>query len=287
MIYANKGNRDEFDGKAVLRAMRDTFYPDGRRRAVFTIPWWKAGRWIEIAVRTGTEPLVLHRLAIAESRYPLEVTATFGCDDPTIAPILKLFWNEKRGMVADTVAKDRFSEHAQCLALLAGMLSPHMAKRAFAGLVEADDLARCTIYFSHYLFETYLRFGRADLFQEKLSLWRDLVRDGLRTPVEAPGERGRSDCHAWGAHPLYHFQTGIAGIRPVCNGFTAAEIAPQFGPLTRIKASMLTPKGLIAIDLHRDGDSLSGTIAIPPNLPATFIWRGNRIPLRAGNNNLH
>lgn len=158
-IYANKGNRDEFDGKAVLRAMRDTFYPDGRRRAVFTIPWWKAGRWIEIAVRTGTEPLVL-----------------------------------------------------QCLALLAGMLSPHMAKRAFAGLVEADDLARCTIYFSHYLFETYLRFGRADLFLEKLSLWRDLVRDG---------------------------------------------------------------------------DSLSGTIAIPPNLPTTFIWRGNRIPLRAGNNNLH
>ena len=478
-IYANKGNRDEFDGKAVLRAMRDTFHPDGRRRAAFTVPWWKAGRWIELAVRTGAQPLVLRRLAIAESRYPLATAATFECDDPTLSPIRTIclrglenclhetfmdcpyfeqqmypgdtrvemlvlnalsgdtrpvrnaiaafdharrdnglvpmatpsrnvqdsatyslcwammagdyalwhgadgflrarlpgfrhtldgialwengdgllealpgwsfvdwspqwdhygnapggraglsavnnllyvhalksvaraeeavgetamarrwldkarrveaairtrFWDESRGMVADTAAKDRFSEHAQCLALLAGTLPARMAKRAFAALVEADDLARCTIYFSHYLFETYLRFGRADLFLEKLDLWRGLVRDGLRTPIEAPGERGRSDCHAWGAHPLYHLQTGIAGIRPAANGFASVEIAPQFGPLTHITASMPTPKGHVSVNLRRDGDAVSGTISVPPDLPATFILHGHRIVLHAGVN---
>ena len=478
-IYANKGNRDEFDGKTLLRTMRDTFYPNGRRRAAFTVPWWKAGRWIEIAVQTCGEPLILRRLAIVESRYPLEAVATFECDDSTIAPIRRIclrgmesclhetfmdcpyyeqqmypgdtrvemlvvnalsgdvrpirnaisafdyarrengfvpmaapsrniqdsatyslcwtmmagdyalwhgaddflrarlpgmrhtldgialwengdgllqnlpgwsfvdwspewdhfgnapdgreglsavnnllyvhalksvakaeeavgettmakrwldkarrveaairtrFWDESRGMVADTAAKDRFSEHAQCLALLAATLPPRMSRRAFAGLVEADDLARCTIYFSHYLFETYLRFGRADLFLNKLDLWRDLVRDGLMTPVEAPGERGRSDCHAWGAHPLYHFQTGITGIRPVANGFASVEIAPQFGPLKRIKASMPTPKGILSVDLRRDDDAVSGTITVPAGLPATFVWRKSRFPLHSGVN---
>ena len=480
-IYANKGNRGEFDGKVVLRAMRDTFLPDGRARAAFTTPWWKAGRWIELAVRTGAEPLVLRRLAIAESRYPLESVARFECDDPTIAPIARMcvrgmqsclhetfmdcpyfeqqmypgdtrvqmlilnavsgdprpvrfgmgafdfarrenglvpmavpsrnrqesatyslswammagdyalwhgaddflrarlpglrhtldgialyenadgllenlpgwsfvdwapewgefgnapdgrtglsavnnllyvhalqsaakaeaaagdaamaarwrrraravgaailarFWDNGRGLVADTAAKNRFSEHAQCLALLAGVLPARRAKRTFRGLMEAPDLARCTVYFSHYLFETFLRFGRADLFLKRLDLWRGFVRDGLKTPLEAPGWRGRSDCHAWGTHPLYHLATGIAGIRPVANGFAAAEIAPQFGPLTRIKASMPTPKGSISVELTRDGEAVTGIVTVPAGLPATFVWRGRNLKLKVGANRI-
>lgn len=480
-LYANKGNRGEFDGKVVLRAMRDTFLPDGRRHASFSTPWWRAGRWIELDIATGAEPLSLHRLAIAESRYPLALPASFECDDPTIPVIRKIcirgienclhetlidcpyfeqktypgdsriemlvldalsgdprplrqcigmfdsarrenglvpmafparsvqesatyslcwammagdyalwhgaddflrarlpgfrhtldalallengdgllealpgwsfvdwspewdrfgnapdgrdgvssvnnllyvhallslaraesacgengmarrwlgrarraeaairaqFWDESRGLVADTIAKDRFSEHAQCLALLAGVLPARRAKRAFRGLMEAPDLARCTVYFTHYLFETFLRFGRADLFLKRLDLWRGFVRDGLKTPLEAPGWRGRSDCHAWGAHPLYHLATGIAGIRPVANGFAAAEIAPQFGPLTRIQASMPTPKGSISVELTREGAAVEGVCDIPPDLPATFVWRGLRIPLHAGRNAL-
>ena len=163
-------------------------------------------------------------------------------------------------------------------------MPPDDRVRAFAGLVEAKDLARCTVYFSHYLFETYLKFGRADLFLKKLDLWRGFVRDGLKTPLEAPGERGRSDCHAWGAHPLYHLQTGIAGIRPAANGFAAVEIAPQFGDLKFITAAMPTPKGMLAVDLRRTDDRVTGTVSLPSGLPAEFVWKGNRRSLRAGVN---
>ena len=100
------------------------------------------------------------------------------------------YWCEARGMVADTAAKDRFSEHAQCLAILADALPPDRAKRAFDGLVSSDDLARCTVYFSHYLFETYFRFGRGDLFLKRLDLWRDFAKQDLKTQ-DAPGGAGR------------------------------------------------------------------------------------------------
>ena len=478
-IYGNKAPRDVFDGKAMLRSMYDTFLPDGRQRARFTVPWWKAGRWVELVLRTEDEPLALHRLALVESRYPLMCTARFACDDPTVSRICDIcvrgmqnclhetfmdcpyfeqqmypgdtrvemlilnaisgdarpvrygvglfdyarrdnglvpmnfpsrniqdsstyslcwvmmagdyvlwhgadeflraripgirhtlsalalyankdgllenlpgwsfmdwvpewdtygnapdgrlglsslnnllyvhallaaakvedavgetaqatycrdraktvaaairarFWDASRGLVADTVRKDRFSEHAQCLALLVDILPPDDRARAFAGLVGAKDLARCTVYFSHYLFETYLKFERADLFLEKLDLWRGFVRDGLKTPLEAPGVRGRSDCHAWGAHPLYHLLTGVAGIRPVADGFSEVEVAPQFGGLKFIKASLPTPKGMLSVDLRRTDDRVTGTVTVPSDLPTDFVWKGSRQALRTGVN---
>ena len=203
------------------------------------------------------------------------------------AAIRARFWDASRGLVADTVAKDCFSEHAQCLALLADILPSGDRERAFKGLVEVSGLARCTVYFSHYLFETYLKFGRADLFLKKLDLWRGFVSDGLKTPLEAPGARGRSDCHAWGAHPLYHLLTGVAGIRPLTDGFAAVEVAPQFGPLTCIQASLPTPKGTLSVDLRRDGDSLSGMVDVPPGLPAEFVWQGRCRKLHDGINDIN
>lgn len=89
-----------------------------------------------------------------------------------------------------------------------------------------------------------------------------------------------------GAHPLYHLLTGIAGIRPAADGFTAAEIAPQFGPLACIKATMPTPKGPISLDLSREGDAVSGSATIPNSLPSTFVWRGHSLKLKHGANRI-
>ena len=70
----------------------------------------------------------------------------------------------------------------------------------------------------------------------------------------------------------------------MADGFSAVEIAPQFGPLARIKATMPTPKGPISLDLAHAGTAVSGRIDVPPGLPAHFLWRGRRIALRAGEN---
>ncbi len=199
---------------------------------------------------------------------------------------LRKFWCERRGLVADTSGQDRFSEHSQCLALLSDILPQDKESRVLKGLLEDADLARTTVYFSHYLFDVLMKYGRSDLFLKRLDLWRGYVKTGLKTPLESPGERARSDCHAWGSHPIYHLLTGVAGITPAADGFAAVRVAPQPAGLKWIKAAMPTPRGMVSIDLRFEGGKASGTVVIPEGLPATFAWKGAEHPLKPGANDI-
>ena len=204
--------------------------------------------------------------------------------------IVKAFWDEKRGILADTPAKKDFSEHAQALALLGDVLPAGKAETAFRHLVDDKDLKRCTVYFSYYLFETYFKFGRGDLFLKRLDLWRDYVKKGLTTTQEAPdsGKNGqhesRSDCHAWGAHPIWFMQTGLAGIKPAAPFFAKVRVAPCPGGLKSLKATHPHPKGWIEVDLKFDGDKATGMVITP--VPGTFEFGGKTVELKAGINAL-
>ncbi len=202
--------------------------------------------------------------------------------------IVKAFWDEKRGIFADTPARVDFSEHAQALALLGDVLPNDKAETVFRHLVEDKDLKRCTVYFSYYLFETYFKFGRGDLFLKRLDLWRDYVKKGLTTTQEAPdsGKNGqnesRSDCHAWGAHPIWFMQTGLAGIKPAAPFFAKVRVAPCPGGLKSLKATHPHPKGWIEVDLKFDGDKATGMVITP--VPGTFEFGGKTVELKAGIN---
>ena len=202
--------------------------------------------------------------------------------------IVKAFWDEKRGIFADTPAKKNFSEHAQVLALLGDVLPKDKAEGVFRHLVEDNDLKRCTVYFSYYLFETYFKFGRGDLFLKRLDLWRGYLKRGLTTTQEAPdaGKNGqaesRSDCHAWGAHPIWFMQTGLAGIKSAAPFFEKVRIAPCPGGLKSLKATHPHPKGWIEVNLKFDGGKATGIITTP--VPGTFEFGGKTVELRAGVN---
>ena len=204
------------------------------------------------------------------------------------------FWCEGRGLLSDDPAHSAFSEHSQCLALLAGILPPRRRKRVFEGLLTAPDLARATVYFSHYLFETLLQFGHTDVFLKRLDLWRSFAARGLRTPLEAPdcGKNGqkepRSDCHAWGSHPLWHLHAGVAGVRPDAPFYASVRVEPRPGPLRHVRSATPTPKGPVCLDLHFDGTGGAlGSIALPPGLSGKFVWRGAVRSLGPGNNQIN
>lgn len=202
--------------------------------------------------------------------------------------IVAAFWDESRGLFADTAAKKTFSEHSQALAILSDVLPPEKRDICFRHLVEDADLSRTTVYFNYYLFEAYFKMGRADLFLKRLGLWRDYVKLGVTTLLEAPdsGKNGqleaRSDCHAWGAHPIWFMQTGLAGIRSAAPFFAKVRVAPCPGGLKELHAKHPHPDGFVTVDLAFAGGRATGRVDTP--VPGEFVYGGQVIPLKRGAN---
>lgn len=191
------------------------------------------------------------------------------------------FWDEKRGLIAEDRERTQFSEHAQCMALLAGALDEPKRSRVADALFADKKLDRTTIYFTHYLFETCRLTRRMDVLHERLGTWFDLKRYGFKTTFEMP-EPTRSDCHAWGAHPVYHYFATLLGIRPASPGFATVRIEPQLGPLSSAKGTMIHPRGEIIVDVARERDKVRGSIALPDGVSGVLIANERATPLRAG-----
>jgi len=200
--------------------------------------------------------------------------------------IVKAFWDDQRGLLADDHAHTCYSEHAQSLAILTHLLDGARHERLVEGLLGASDLARTTIYFSHYLLEALREIGRGDLLIQKLGFWYGLQERGLKTTSESP-EPTRSDCHAWGAHPLYHYYASILGARPSAPEFRRVRIAPQLGELTSIAGEMPHPSSdTIRFDLQREGERLTGEIWLPEGISGELVWGDTPRPLTPGRNAL-
>ena len=191
------------------------------------------------------------------------------------------FWDKERGLFADDLAHTAFSEHTQCLALLAGVLDQVVQARVAEGLLTDGSLTPTTIYFSHYLFETYYKLQQPAAFMKRMALWFELPEQGFKTTPEQP-EPSRSDCHGWGAHPLFHYFATLLGIRPTSFGFERVEIEPMAGHLTSLTGEMVHPNGLIQVDLRFENDRVTGEIALPAGLSGTFHFAGKTQPLQPG-----
>ena len=202
------------------------------------------------------------------------------------ASVRRTFWVPEKGLFASDVAHANFSEHAQCLALLCDVVTGDEAKRCFDTLVTDPKLDRGTIYYKHYLFETFFRFGRPDLFFRNLGFWRDCADWGLATILENPWIDSRSDCHGWGSHPLWHLHAGVAGVRSAAPWYGKVLVAPQPAHLKFIRSTTPTPKGEVRLDLRFEDGRAHGTVTLPLGLDGDFEWRGVRTPLKAGVNEI-
>lgn len=189
------------------------------------------------------------------------------------------FWSTQRGLWADDESHKSFSQHAQALAVIAGLRAPQLSK--WHGPKAEPDLHRATIYFQHYLFEALGRMQHGGLILPALDTWRELVRLDLKTPLENP-EIGRSDCHAWGSHPLFHLHATIAGVRPTAPGFAQVRIAPQPGTLTVIDSALPHPRGEVKLTATFARECVDAEVTLPRGISGEFIWRGQTRKLRSG-----
>jgi len=193
-----------------------------------------------------------------------------------------MFWNAERGCYADTTAHDSFSEHSQCFALLSNRLSTERSAAVLEALLTQQDFARCTIYTAHYLFAALGQAGRSAELVDRLGFWYQLREQGFSTTVEMP-EPSRSDCHAWGAHPLYHAVTSLVGIQPQGFGFQRVRIAPQLGQLPCVEAALPHPSGAqLRVRVERDDEGLSVQVDLPAGVAGVLEYGAQRHDLRSG-----
>ncbi len=194
--------------------------------------------------------------------------------------LIRIFWDESRGLIADDAAHTSYSEHAQCLALLTDVLSSEQQERVWGSL--DSGLIPVSSYFAHYLFEACLQHDHSELFFRRLTPWKESLGEGFSTTPEGFGGEARSDCHAWSAHPLFHFLTGVLGIRPASFGFSSVEITPQLGSLPEASGTIPHPLGSIHVHLTKREKHLHAEVELPEGLYGTFRYQGQSAPLVAG-----
>lgn len=160
----------------------------------------------------------------------------------------ELFWDESRSLYANDLAHSHWSEHANCLALCTESLSSERKEAVAAALFADQDLPRASIYYSHYYLEAARLTGRLDAYNHRLEEWYDLAEQGFRTTREMP-EPSRSDCHGWGAHPIFHTFASLAGIRPTAPGFSSLSIEPMPGLPQPFRCELPHPQGVLRVEV--------------------------------------
>lgn len=199
------------------------------------------------------------------------------------------FWLSEKGLFKEDDSGKHFSKHAQILAILSGKLEAEYIERLKISLLN-EKLPECSIFYRHYLFEVFVALQLPEKILSELDLWNDFINNGFKTSPETPVNRTfnqRSDCHGWGAHPIYHLIANIAGIKPAGMGFNNVLIEPRMGNIRKLQAQCVHPKGIISLIVKKKTNHLSVRVILPSGVTGNFIYGKYIIALEKTENNFY
>ncbi|HEX8060682.1 MAG TPA: alpha-L-rhamnosidase C-terminal domain-containing protein, partial [Cyclobacteriaceae bacterium] len=199
------------------------------------------------------------------------------------------YWDEKKGVFADTPEKKLFSQHANALAILSGMVVEEEAQKLARKMLSDPSLAQASIYFKYYVHQAAIKAGLGNDYIKWLAKWDENIAMGLTTWAEMSNVAGsRSDCHAWGSSPNVELYRTVLGINTAEIGFRSVLIEPHLGDLTNIKGTMPHPNGQISVSYVKDkSGKWAVDIDMPEDTRADLLWNGKYYSLRAGKNSVN
>lgn len=161
------------------------------------------------------------------------------------------------GMLQDGPHIEEYSQHCQVFGVLADVFDKEEGKRAVLETLHSPEkYAQCSIAMSYYLFRA-LEKCEIYVHTEKLwDIWDNMVKNNLTTCAEDTLMQ-RSDCHAWGALPLYELPSIILGVRPGKPGYEEVLVHPLTDTLSWAKGEVVTPRGMVEVNWKKKED---GTI---------------------------
>jgi alpha-L-rhamnosidase len=201
--------------------------------------------------------------------------------------IREKYWDASRGVFADTPEKDFYSQHANTLAILTGLVTGEEATKLAQKIVSENYMAPASIYFRYYTHQALTKAGFGDQYLKWLDKWRENISLGLTTWAEISDvNNARSDCHAWGSSPNIELYRIVLGIDSDEHGFRTVKIEPHLGELTKVSGDMPHPNGKISASYSLEKNKWKVDISLPENTTGYLVWKGKRIDLKSGANSL-
>jgi len=300
--YLMYGSDKEFLSDKVLgwRQILNYFLSHMEDGSLKNVPGWNFTDWAEgwqrnapVGEDGSSSVMDLHLLHALQAAVELE--ENFGnkyfaemyekMEQELAATIKEKYWDESRNLFADTPEKDKFSQHANSLAILAGLTNDEQARKIGELMLEDESLTQATIYFKYYLHLALNEAGLGDDYLDWLDDWRKNIDLGMTTWGETSAvETTRSDCHAWGASPNIEFFRIMMGIDSDAPYFGKVKIEPKIGSFEKISGVMPHPAGKISVDYDNSGNGLKAEINLPDGITGTFIWESKSHDLHAGEN---
>ncbi|MDF2922181.1 MAG: alpha-L-rhamnosidase [Paenibacillaceae bacterium] len=175
-------------------------------------------------------------------------------------------WSEERQMYRDGPTAELYSQHTQIWAVMAGLLSKEAAGELMDRTQDSEDLAQVSYSMSFFRFRALSLAGKYARSYPLWDDWYNMLDEGLTTWAES-SVFDRSDCHAWGAVPLYEFPSEILGVKPGAPGYGILLVAPRPGPLEWAKGTVTTPHGPVDVEWSIVKEQFQLTLTCPAGLP--------------------
>ena len=190
-----------------------------------------------------------------------------------IANVGKYCWSEREQLYMEGPGYEEYSQHAQVYAVLAGLAEGEKAKGILARALERPGIALCSFTWQYFLFRALEKCGAYDITERQWGMWQALLDKNLTTVPEIPdgAQSPRSDCHAWGALPLYEFTRGILGVNPAVPGWREILIRPRPLSLPAASGQVVTPVGVVHVEWTNGPDGFRIRASVPANVPVKVV----------------
>jgi hypothetical protein len=190
-----------------------------------------------------------------------------------LANVEKRCWDATTGLYREGPGIDEYTQHAQVLAVLTGLAAD---PKALMGKALAEPgLHQCSFPWMFYFLRALERAGmyeRASVFYDRLIHFVKLNA----TTIPERHYQTRSECHAWGAFPLYEFPHTLLGVQPGSPGWGEILIRPFFGIATDCAGTVATPIGQVEVAWEQKGDHIALRGRSPESIPCVIALPGGR-----------
>ena len=241
-------------------------------------PYWID--WAKLA--QGDHNFIINALQALAFREYSVLLSWMGHDGPSakwrsesdaILLALKRFWNPTAGLFSDNldtgIPDNNFSEHANALALVAGVANPDQSASIVQKMISNSQNRTMeeAVLFNYWIAEALCSSGHiraaVDMLKKK---YLHMIEDGETTTLweyanllaENTGRRSSSAPDVWrprtwsaaqaeNAFPPSVFSRWVLGLHPSAPGMREISLSVSDSPYTRYSGTLPTPKGVVRI----------------------------------------